>query len=724
MAVSSTSFTKTPQAGDDTYDYTEDELQALGYSMDSDGVTVFSLDVMSNDLGGNAKKLWSFDGDAETWDALKSSDVVDAWQVTGDGNEIRITSEGKIEFKFTELSSEGRSLDSLGVNETFTDTFYYTIRLANGTLSKASVTVSISGSNDGPVAQVAVAAVQEDATYDGQVTATDVDFGETETLTFSLVDPDNKPEGLIFNDDGTYSFNANDYDYLPAGEKLDVVVQFIATDIHGTASAPKTLTITITGANDAAVITGTYSDSVTEKSGVLNGTDGDASASGDLNVSDVDSSADFVAQTNAVKSYGTFSIDATGAWSYTLDDDNTDVQALNTSSTPLHELVTVATADGTTKVIDVTINGANDAAVITGDTTADLTETNAVQSTGGTLTAVDVDNTNNVFQAQTNVAGDNSFGQFSIGTDGVWAYTMSSAHDEFVAGTDYTDSITVKSVDGTTQLLTVTIHGTAEVPLGPVAAPTVFTGTGDTNDFDALVGSDTTGGYVLVNGTSGDDTITPTSSPLKSDGTAQDKDIINGYGGNDTINAGDATDKVYGGDGNDIINGGDQVDSLYGQAGNDTIHGDAFGDTIYGGSENDFLYGDIGDDQIFGGSGIDTIAGGDGADIIVGGYGADTLTGGLGGDTFRFLNSFDTGDTINDFSHAEGDKIDFAALYSGTLGFTSGTTTLAAHSAISFYDADTSQTIVQVDTDGVVTTAELQIQLTGNISLAIGDFIL
>ena len=35
----------------------------------------------------------------------------------------------------------------------------------------------------------------------------------------------------------------------------------------------------------------------------------------------------------------------------------------------LHELVTVATADGTTQVIDITINGANDAAVITGTAT-------------------------------------------------------------------------------------------------------------------------------------------------------------------------------------------------------------------------------------------------------------------------------------------------------------------------------------------------------------------
>jgi VCBS repeat-containing protein len=46
--------------------------------------------------------------------------------------------------------------------------------------------------------------------------------------------------------------------------------------------------------------------------------------------------------------------------------------------------VTVATADGTSQVLTVTMHGTNDAAVITGSSTASLTETNAAQSTGGT----------------------------------------------------------------------------------------------------------------------------------------------------------------------------------------------------------------------------------------------------------------------------------------------------------------------------------------------------
>ena len=95
--------------------------------------------------------------------------------------------------------------------------------------------------------------------------------------------------------------------------------------------------------------------------------------------------------------------------------------------------ITVATADGTAQVITVTMHGTNDAAVITGSSTAELTETNAAQSTGGDLNATDVDSPA-TFVAQSNVAGNNGYGKFSIDAAGAWTYTMNSAHDEFVGG--------------------------------------------------------------------------------------------------------------------------------------------------------------------------------------------------------------------------------------------------------------------------------------------------
>jgi len=77
------------------------------------------------------------------------------------------------------------------------------------------------------------------------------------------------------------------------------------------------------------------------------------------------------------------------------------------------------------------------------------------------------------FVAQTNVAGSNGYGKFSINAAGVWTYTMNNAPNEFVGCADYTDSITVATADGTTQTITVTIKGTDDA--------TVITGTSTAN---------------------------------------------------------------------------------------------------------------------------------------------------------------------------------------------------------------------------------------------------
>ncbi len=210
------------------------------------------------------------------------------------------------------------------------------------------------------------------------------------------------------------------------------------------------LTVTMTGTNDAAVITGTAAAALTESNVAQ-------STGGSLSATDVDSSAAFVVQTAAAGSngFGKFSIDAAGAWTYTMDSAHDEFVGGQTYT----DSITVATADGTTQVVTVTMTGTNDAAVITGTASAALTETNAAQSTGGALIATDVDSSN-AFTVQTNVAGSNGFGKFSIDAGGAWTYTMDSAHDEFVGGQTYTDSITVATADGTSQVLTVTMTGT------------------------------------------------------------------------------------------------------------------------------------------------------------------------------------------------------------------------------------------------------------------------
>src|SRR5204862_357538 len=156
---------------------------------------------------------------------------------------------------------------------------------------------------------------------------------------------------------------------------------------------------------------------------------------GTLTVSDVDSTASFVAQTGTAGSYGTFSIAGDGTWSYTASSAHDEFVA----GTTYTDTFTVAAADGTTTSVTVNILGTNDAAVLSSQT-VNLTETNAVLATSGTLTITDVDSPAS-FVAQAGTAG--SYGTFAIAANGAWTYTASSAHNEFVAGTTYSDTFTV-----------------------------------------------------------------------------------------------------------------------------------------------------------------------------------------------------------------------------------------------------------------------------------------
>ena len=91
-----------------------------------------------------------------------------------------------------------------------------------------------------------------------------------------------------------------------------------------------------------------------------NASGGELVASGSLSINDPDAGeSSFVARTGIAgdHGYGTFNIDATGAWSYTASNDQSAIQALNTGDT-LTDSFTVSSFDGSaTQDITVTIVG-------------------------------------------------------------------------------------------------------------------------------------------------------------------------------------------------------------------------------------------------------------------------------------------------------------------------------------------------------------------------------
>ena len=87
---------------------------------------------------------------------------------------------------------------------------------------------------------------------------------------------------------------------------------------------------------------------------------GRPTATGTLTDTDVDNTPNtFTAVSSPTESaggYGTFTMTAAGVWTYTLDNANRAVQALNVCDT-LTDTFTVTTMDGTAQVVTITIHG-------------------------------------------------------------------------------------------------------------------------------------------------------------------------------------------------------------------------------------------------------------------------------------------------------------------------------------------------------------------------------
>ncbi|GAB1362870.1 hypothetical protein MASR1M32_21060 [Rhodobacter sp.] len=178
-----------------------------------------------------------------------------------------------------------------------------------------------------------------------------------------------------------------------------------------------------------------------------------------------------------------------------------------------------------------------------------------------------------------------------------------------------------------------------------------------------------------------------------------DRDLVYGGQGDDTILTGDDADTIYGGAGNDYIDSGVDADEVYAGRGNDTVIGGEGADTIYGGEGDDLIYGGLGPigndlldipddldldpdnnrDLIYGGQGNDTIYGRDDDDTLYGGAGNDLMYGGVDDDELHGDRGEDTlhGDQGNDtLSGGEGNDLLFGGIGNDVLSGDRGNDTL------------------------------------------------
>ena len=173
------------------------------------------------------------------------------------------------------------------------------------------------------------------------------------------------------------------------------------------------------------------------------------------------------------------------------------------------------------------------------------------------------------------------------------------------------------------------------------SAVTTWTGTNITYDAAGVPISGTLNGFVMKIGSATVATFSGANASIATFGYDQSGADIIFRGG----------DIFYGHTGADLdINLGLGNDTYYARAGNDTL------------SEQGTGY-----DKMYGEAGNDTLRAGAGNDTLTGGAGQDKLYGELGADRFVFNSISESArgaarDTIFDFSHAQGDRIDLSAI--------------------------------------------------------------
>lgn len=402
---------------------------------------------------------------------------------------------------------------------------------------------------------------------------------------------------------------------------------FLVNDGEDFADTSATITFNVTATNDTASFGGDLTGAIVEGTDTTNGA---------ATVSDPDTGENgFTDATGLAGTYGTLDIISSGAWTYTLDNSNASINSLPAGEA-LNDTISVTSIDGSTQDISVTITGVNDTPSFGGDLTALIAE--GTDTFSGTATISDADSGESSFTAASDIAG--TYGTLDITSGGAWTYTLDNSNptiDNLNNGQSLTDTVSITSLDGTSQDITVTITGVNDVPIAPTPLPEPVSAPVTVPEHNPEPHQPTSLLDQTQAARDGVSDIVP----------APDADIARTISG-DLIELSDNDDQVFAGADDDIIFGFSGDDTLGGCSDNDHIYGGTGDDVIYGLSGTDALFGGAGNDVIFNGEGDDTAMGGAGDDILWAGYGNDTLSGGEGADTFKF-GTYSGTDTIADF---------------------------------------------------------------------------
>ena len=344
------------------------------------------------------------------------------------------------------------------------ETLRYTISDGNGETATAQLVVTVTAINDeavitGKSTAFVIQGNNNLSTAIGNLNHTDVDNNNDDDQWQAQSEQSTSYGTYTIDANGNWTYNLNNSDSEVSGlsGSNTLADSFTVLTEDGT---EQVISISINGASQSASITGTTTGTVSE--------DGTPTATADLSHTDPDNfNADDVwtSQTDLSSSYGTYSINIDGVWSYNLNNEHSAVQGLNTGQT-LTDSFTVYTEDGTSQVINITINGQADAAVITGQTTFTITE-DSLEGLAEILFYTDADNNNadNLWVETSSITA-SSYGVYHISRHnnggGSFSYFNQNLNADVQAlnvGQSLIDSISIFTEDGTEQVIIITITG-------------------------------------------------------------------------------------------------------------------------------------------------------------------------------------------------------------------------------------------------------------------------
>ena len=401
---------------------------------------------------------------------------------------------------------DNAAAQQLAAGQVVTEVYTITIDDQNGDTVTQDITITITGSNDAVLVSGAVAsgAVIEDGTAQalGTVDFTDVDLTDdhlvsevlkstdygTSMGSFSVVETtDTTGTGTGGVVSWTYDINNAAAQQLAAGQVVTEVYTITIDDQNGD-TVTQDITITITGSNDAVLVSGAVASGAVIE-------DGTAQALGTVDFTDVDLTDDHLVSevlksTDYGTSMGSFSVvettDTTGtgtggvvSWTYDINNAAAQQLAAGQVVTEVYT-ITIDDQNGDTveQDITITITGSNDAVLVSGAVASGAVIEDGTAQALGTVDFTDVDLTDDHLVSEVLKSTDygTSMGSFSVvettdttgtGTGGVvsWTYDIdNAAAQQLAAGQVVTEvyTITIDDQNGDT------VNRTSRSPL-PVA---------------------------------------------------------------------------------------------------------------------------------------------------------------------------------------------------------------------------------------------------------------